>query len=133
MASRAKGRLLRLLAVAGLCGQLAAVADALFVEHVTCFVHGDRVHVTTEAPVVAARWSGLRRPAALRSPTVDGDEHDHVLCLLDDDVDFVPPPAPAALPAPGVASRAFPLSGAEAPTFGRPPLFRLAPKNSPPV
>jgi hypothetical protein len=117
---------LRLLAIAGLCGQLAAVADALFVEHVTCFVHGDRVHVTTDAPVAAAGWSGLRRPA------IDGDEHDHATCLLDEDVDFVPPPAPAALPAPAVASAAFPLSDSEAPTFGRSSLFRLAPKTSPP-
>jgi hypothetical protein len=117
---------LRLLAIAGLCGQLAAVADALFVEHVTCFVHGDRVHVTADAPVAAARWSGLRRPA------IDGDEHDHVTCLLDEDVDFVPAPAPAALSAPTVAAAAFPLSDRDAPTFGRSPLYRLAPKNSPP-
>jgi hypothetical protein len=123
---------LRLLAIAGLCGQLAAVADALFVEHVTCFVHGDRVHVTADAPVAAARWSGLHRPAGLRSPTINGDEHDHVLCLLDDDVDFIPPPAPAALTAPAVVSTAFPISESEAPTFGRSPLYRLAPKNSPP-
>jgi hypothetical protein len=123
---------LRLLAIAGLCGQLAALADALFVEHVTCFVHGDRVHVTTDTPVAAARWSGLRRTAGLRSPTNNGDEHDHVLCLLDDDVDFVPPPAPAALPTPAVVSAAFTLSASDAPASGRSPLYRLAPKNSPP-
>ena len=126
MASRAKGRLLRLLAIAGLAGQLAAVADALFVEHVTCFVHGDRVHVTTDAPVAATRWSGLR------SPTIDGDEHDHVTCLLDEEVDFVPLPPPAALPAPSLASASFHLFDANAPTFERSPLYRLAPKTSPP-
>jgi len=124
---RAKVRLLRLLAIAGLCGQLAALADALFVEHVTCFVHGDRVHVTTDGPVAAARWSGLR------SPAINGDEHDHATCLLDDDIDFVPSPPPAVLPAPAVASTAFPLSASGTPSFGRSPLYRLAPKNSPPV
>ena len=127
MASRAKVRLLRLLAIAGLCGQLSAVADALFVEHVTCLVHGDRIHVTAEAPVAAARWSGLR------SPGIEGDEHDHATCLLDDEVDFVPPPAPAALSAPAVASTAPPSFDSGARTFERSPLYRLAPKNSPPV
>jgi hypothetical protein len=124
--SRAKGRILRLLAIAGLCGQLAAVADALFVEHVTCFVHGDRIHVTADAPVAAVRWSGLR------SPAIDGDEHDHVACLLDDDVDFVPPSAPTALSAPAIASTAPPTFDSDARTFERSPLYRLAPKNSPP-
>ena len=124
--SRRKPALLRALAIAGLAGQLAAVADALFVEHVTCLVHGDRIHVTSAAPVVAARW------AALRDPAIDGDGHDHVQCLLDDDIDFVPPPGPAALFAPA-PSTTPPLAFDPRPAFsGRYSLYRLAPKNSPP-
>lgn len=126
MTSRRKAPLLRALAIAGLAGQLAAVADALFVEHVTCLAHGDRIHVTSEAPVAATPWAGLR------TPSLAGDEHDHVQCLLDDDVDFVPPSAPAALPAPAVASNSFRCCAADVPSVERAPLYRLAPKNSPP-
>ena len=110
---------MRLLAVAALGGQLAAIADALFVEHVTCFVHGDRVHVTA-----AAKWDGAR--AALAGT---GDDHDQ--CLLDEDGDQAPaanPPSLVPTPATPSALR-FDLS---APVFTGAPLYRIAPKNSPP-
>ena len=126
MTSRRKTALLRALAIAGLAGQLSAVADALFVEHVTCLVHGDRIHVTSAAPVAAVRWT------ALRDPAIGGDEHDHVQCLLDDDVDFVPPPTPAALPAPAPSTTPPPAFDEHLAFGERSSLYRLAPKNSPP-
>jgi hypothetical protein len=113
--------------MAGLAGQLASVADALFVEHVTCLAHGDRIHVVSDAPVVATRWDLLGAPA------VHGDEHDHVQCLLDDDIDFVPGATPASLPAPIVVDAPRALFDSITPVIGRSPLYRLAPKNSPPI
>jgi hypothetical protein len=116
---------LRLLALLGLAGQVAALADALLVQHVTCLVHGDRIHATPGAPERAERWSGLRDGAA------DEDGHDHLRCLVDDDVDFVPGQSPAALGAPA-GSWAPLLSLVVSRSGGHVPLYRLAPKNSPP-
>jgi hypothetical protein len=116
---------MRLLAVAALGGQLAAIADALFVEHVTCPEHGDRIHATGHGPApAAAKWDGAR--AALAGT---GDDHDQ--CLLDEDGDQAPaanPPSLVPTPATPSALR-FDLS---APVFTGAPLYRIAPKNSPP-
>jgi len=122
---RPKLVLLRLLALFGLAGQGGMLADALLVQHVTCLVHGDRIHATSAGPERSERWSCLREGAA------DEDGHDHLRCLVDDDVDFVPGQCPAALAAP-VASWAPIRSIAAAPIAARVPLYRLAPKNSPP-
>ena len=116
--------ILRLLALVGLAGQAGALADALLVQHVTCLVHGDRIHATPGTPDRGARWSRLREGAA------DEHEHDHLRCLVDD-VDFVPGPSPAPLAAQVATCAAVPVL--VAPTIGRrAPLYRLAPKNSPP-
>jgi hypothetical protein len=116
-----------LLALAALGGQLAAVADALFVAHVTCPTHGDRIHVDDEAPArVAEKW------AALGEATADTDGHTHAACLFDDDVEYVPPAATPALAAPASESTRPPIAVAAALPGRRVPLYRLAPKNSPP-
>jgi hypothetical protein len=116
-----------LLAVAALGGQLAAVADALFVAHVTCPTHGDRVHVDEDAPARAPeKW------ATLGEATADTDGHAHAACLVDDDVEYVPPAAAPALAAPAVESPRDPIAVAAALPRRRVPLYRLAPKNSPP-
>jgi hypothetical protein len=119
-------RAIRFLALAALGGQLAAIADALFVEHVTCPEHGDRIHVSVRvrAPRATA-W-------AAASATVAGTADDHDQCLLDGDggrATSAPPPAPRA----PIAARA-PTLALEfgPPAFRRAPLYRLAPKNSPP-
>lgn len=119
-------RAIRFLALAALGGQLAAVADALFVEHVTCAEHGDRIHVAIHARApVATGWAAV-------GVAVAGAADDHDQCLLDEDggrATSAPPPAPRA----PMAARA-PSLGLELapPVFRRAPLYRLAPKNSPP-
>jgi hypothetical protein len=119
-------RAIRFLALVALGGQLAAIADALFVEHVTCPEHGDRIHVSVRArPPRATAW-------AAASASVAGAADDHDQCLLDGDggrATSAPPPAPRA----PIAARAPTLALEMAPpAFRRAPLYRLAPKNSPP-
>jgi hypothetical protein len=122
---RRKLAVLRLLALLGLAGQAGALADALLVQHVTCLVHGDRIHATPGTPDSGARWSRLRDGAA------DEDGHEHLRCLVDDDVDFVPGPATAPFAARVGSWSPLPLFVAP-PIARRAPLYRLAPKNSPP-
>ncbi len=122
---RRKLVLLRLLALFGLAGQGGMLADALLVQHVTCLVHGDRIHAAPGAPERATHWSSLRDGVA------DEDGHDHLRCLVDDDVDFVPGQAAIPLAAP-LASWSPTPSVFAPPAAGRVPLYRLAPKNSPP-
>jgi hypothetical protein len=117
---------MRLLAVAALGGQLAAIADALFVEHVTCPEHGDRIHVTGHGPAPAAeKWSGAR-------PAIGGTGDDHDQCLLDEDGDQAPAPNPPSLPVPAPAAASALRFDLSAPVIRGAPLYRLAPKNSPP-
>jgi hypothetical protein len=119
-------RAIRFLALAALGGQLAAIADALFVEHVTCPEHGDRIHVSVRARAPrATAWATI-------GATVAGAADDHDQCLLDGDdgrATSAPPPAsraPLAARAPMLALELAP------PAFRLAPLYRLAPKNSPP-
>ena len=116
-----------LLALAALGGQAAAVADALFVAHVTCPTHGDRVHVDGDAPArTPEKW------ASLGEASVDADGHAHAACLFDDDVEYVPPAATPALAAPAVDGARPAIAIAAVLPRRRLPLYRLAPKNSPP-
>jgi hypothetical protein len=115
------------LAAAALAGQLGAVADQLLVDHVTCLAHGERIHVSRDEQVpAAAPWTAIA-PAAVAS----ADEA-HAQCLFDDDVDVVPAPAPAVLPAPCVAPAPVAAAASRRPLLQE-PLYRLAPKNSPPA
>jgi hypothetical protein len=115
------------LAVAALAGQLAGVADELLENHVTCLAHGERIHVSGDAQVrPAAPWTEIA-PAAVASA-----EEAHAQCVFDDDVDIVPTPAPAVLPAPGVAAAPVAIAASRRPLLHE-PLYRLAPKNSPPA
>ena len=115
------------LACAALAGQLATVADQLLADHVTCLAHGERIHVDGgEAARTAAPWT------AVGAATVAGAEERHAQCLFDDDVDVVPAPAPATLPPPRVVTARV-AGSASCRALSRQPLYRLAPKNSPPV
>jgi hypothetical protein len=121
-----------LLAIVALAGQLAAVADALFVAHVTCLADGDRIHVVGDGGSQAASRAATA-PSTFTLPSVQSDGHAHAACLLDDDADYVPvaatlaPHVPVREPAPHIL-----LVQAE-PRVLRLPLYRLAPKNSPPA
>jgi hypothetical protein len=119
-------RAIRCLALAALGGQLAAIADALFVEHVTCPEHGDRIHVSVPARApVATAWATV-------GAAVVGAADDHDQCLLDEEggrATSAPPPAPRAPIAARAPSLALELTP---PVLRRAPLYRLAPKNSPP-
>jgi len=119
-------RAIRFLALAALGGQLAAIADALFVEHVTCPEHGDRIHVSvrTRAPRATA-W-------AAASATVVGAADEHDQCLLDGDGGRAAGASPPVSRAPMTARAATLALETAPPAFRRAPLYRLAPKNSPP-
>ena len=113
-----------------LAGQLALLADGA-IAHVTCAVHGDLVHATAPASPATAP-SGSAQGALLAG--VASDEGFHDRCLVDEDGDVACRPSTMAVPAParvGVASVAFgprdrnPRRGV--------PLYRLAPKSSPPA
>jgi hypothetical protein len=119
---------LRLALFVALLGQLGMVAHTLLVVHVTCALDGGLVH---------ARWGGPPAPPA-REPVVradrapGGDLDDH--CLLDEDGEAACPSAPviAASPLPASPSGFVRAERALVPAR-RAPLFRLAPKNSPPA
>jgi hypothetical protein len=119
-----------LIALAALASQLVALSDQLLVGHVTCPVDGERVHVGA-AQATAPRSAAPE--ARIEQAALDADRHEHAQCLVDEDVDQLPPrivvspfvPAPEAAPAfleasTALASAAFPI-------------YRLAPKNSPPA
>jgi hypothetical protein len=115
------------LALAALAGQLAAVADQLFADHVTCLAHGDRIHVDGAAVArAAAPWTEIG------AATIAGAEEAHAQCLFDDDVDVVPAAAPARLPAPSIVTASVAGATSRRPLLAQ-PLYRLAPKNSPPA
>ena len=118
----------RFAVLAALCGQLAILAHGALVEHVTCGVDGDLIHVRADvAPAVPPRGD------VVRAITDAGrDEHDR--CLLDEDGEAACPNAPVAASAPVVAERTQPpFARRAAPRARRAPLYRLAPKNSPPA
>jgi len=92
------------LACAALAGQLATVADQLLADHVTCLAHGERIHV----------------------------DEAQAQCLFDDDVDVVPAAAPATLPPLRIAIALVAVTASHRPLLHE-PLYRLAPKNSPPA
>jgi hypothetical protein len=117
----------RRVALLALCGQLAMLAHATLVAHVTCGADGELEHVRLATG--AAAPAGKTTSAALADR---GGEHDH--CLLDEDLEAVCQGGPAASGEPVPATRADHfvrrrLRGASAPA----PLYRLAPKNSPPA
>jgi|SRR5579862_5573059 len=118
----------RFAVLAALCGQLAILAHGALVEHVTCGVDGDLIHVRVDvAPAVPPHGD------VVRAVTDAGhDEHDR--CLLDEDGEAACPNAHVAASAPVLAERAQLSSARRAPPRARrAPLYRLAPKNSPPA
>lgn len=122
-----RGHARLLLAVVALGAQLAALADALFVAHVTCLADGERIHVARDgAPAQPEPWTSLD------GGKVGADEHAHAQCLVDDDADCPPASSTAALAAPESAPLA-PRAAAASLRLPGPPLYRLAPKNSPPA
>jgi hypothetical protein len=117
----------RAIAWVALAGQLALLAEGA-IAHVTCAVHGDLVHATSSASA---------RPAsahAALSASLAADEDVHERCLVDEDGDVACRPAPTTLPAPlRIVVARFVFSGGDRSLRRRAPLYRLAPKNSPPV
>jgi hypothetical protein len=113
--------------VAALVGQLAALAHAVLVEHVTCGADGELIHVRAGAAPAAPE-----RDAARAALDGEDDAHDH--CLLDEDGEAVCPTSPFASGSavqPGPADHSIRRCARvdRAPA----PLYRLAPKNSPPA
>jgi hypothetical protein len=113
-----------LLAVIFVAGQLGGAVHNLLVLHVTCLEHGEVIH-STAAPEAASPLGGV----ALRAERA----HEHDVCLVAlhrrDQAQQAAPQAVVAPAQPEVREAAPPITAAEA----RDPLFRLAPKTSPPV
>ena len=130
VAPRPRPRLVlaRLLAFAALASQVAAISDQLLVAHVTCPADGERVHAGAPAETRA-----VAREARVEQAALEADRHEHAQCLVDDDVDLLPPRAvvstfvPSAEPAPVFRADSTALARS---AF---PIYRLAPKNSPPA
>jgi hypothetical protein len=117
----------RLAVLVALVGQLSALAHEALVEHITCGADGELVHVRATAALPAPAQDAARDVAS-----GDGDPHDH--CLLDEEGEALCPTTHLASGEPVSPSRAEPpisrsVRGASAPA----PLYRLAPKNSPPA
>jgi hypothetical protein len=110
-----------------LCGQLAALVHVVLVAHVTCGADGELVHVRaghSPAPAIG----DAARPAAGAAR----DEHDH--CLLDEEGEAACPSPHAASGEPSTVVRvSIRLERRDVLPPRRAPLYRLAPKNSPPV
>jgi hypothetical protein len=117
----------RLAVVVALLGQLAALAHGALVEHVTCGADGELVHVRADATPPAPA-----RDAARGAASGEGDPHDH--CLLDEDGEALCPTSHASPGEPVSPSRArHPIARRVRAASAPAPLYRLAPKNSPPA
>ena len=129
----------RTAAIAALClvGQLCGLAHLLVVQHVACAAHGEMVHVrTVSRPVRAADAS---RPsdahAHVLAPTggrsLLADDHEH--CAGLSDVRDAPAGHAQILVARIVQPLAPHAVRPDRTTVSTRPLFRLAPKVSPPL
>jgi hypothetical protein len=118
----------RLAVLLALCGQLAMLAHAALVAHVTCGADGELIHVRAGAAGRPAIGAGDVAGASL-----DGGRDDDDHCLLDEEGEATCPSAPSAC-ALVVATRAVFARAPRSPGAARrAPLYRLAPKNSPPA
>lgn len=125
-----KGAARRCALLLALVGQLALLAHVVLVAHVTCGADGELVHL--RADVGAARDAVPARDAASAAAAGRGEADDH--CLLDEDGEAACPTAHVASGEPVAASRLDRVRRRVRAPFGRPaPLYRLAPKNSPPA
>lgn len=113
-----------LLAVIFVAGQLGGAVHNLLVLHVTCLEHGEVIH-STAAPEAASPLGSV----AMRAERA----HDHDVCLVAlHRRDQAQQAVPQAIVAPAQREGreiTAPITIAQA----RDPLFRLAPKTSPPV
>jgi hypothetical protein len=110
-----------------LCGQIGVLAHGALVAHVTCGADGELIHVRADAPPAAPA-----RDAVLAAVERGGEADDH--CLLDEDGEAACPPSHVASRAPAPARRAdHPAARNERLALAPAPLYRLAPKNSPPA
>jgi hypothetical protein len=111
-----------------LLGQLGMLAHAALVVHITCPLDGERVHARLgeDAPPPAAE------PVALAAVSDPDHQDDH--CLLDEDGEAAcpGPRVVAAEPLPTVPM-SYALAERASLRVRRAPLFRLAPKTSPPA
>ncbi|HVZ74734.1 MAG TPA: hypothetical protein VHJ20_20265 [Polyangia bacterium] len=128
--TRRRGRSALAIALLALAGQLALLADGA-IAHVTCAVHGDLVHATARDDAPAPPASATTTVAAA---TVASDDDAHDRCLVDEDGEVACRPEATTLAVPTLTEidRDAPAPRDRAPTR-RAPLYRLAPKNSPPA
>jgi hypothetical protein len=110
-----------------LCGQLAMLAHAALVAHVTCGVDGDLIHLRADA-----RAAVPARDAARAAVDDANDAHDR--CLLDEDGEAACPNAGSSsgAPVPSVATVSWNAHRVRC-AARHAPLYRLAPKTSPPA
>jgi hypothetical protein len=117
----------RLAILAALVGQLAALAHGALVAHVTCGLDGDLVHLRAGAPAPAPSRDVVREVSS-------GDDDSHDRCLLDEDGEALCPTSHVASGQPLSPSRArSPIAQRVRALAAPAPLYRLAPKNSPPA
>ena len=110
-----------------LVGQLAMLAHGALVAHVTCGADGELIHLRASAAAPTPARDAVRADV-----DAGGDAHDH--CLLDEEGDALCPTTYVASDEPAPTSRADHLIRRRA-RGARPhaPLYRIAPKNSPPA
>lgn len=128
MRLRAHCRLVVLAAAALLGGDLAARSHAIVVAHAICAEHGEPIHLASDANASSGPADVDAVSAGDRTISAT-DDHEH--CAVAGGTRRVGPPAFAALVMTlrGIA----PLAGTGIVLDPAVPLFRLAPKNSPPV
>jgi len=118
------------LIVAYVAALFQGTAHEALTRHVVCSDHGDLVHVADVGDHHAASEGSRSEVPTLHGADPAGDEHDHcpfLVSLRQDDV-FEAPIVPTAL-GPAVRGDAPTAS----PRVSGVPLFRLAPKQSPPA
>ena len=122
------------LAVVCLAGQLSSVAHLVQVGHVTCAEHGELVHAEESAPDIGRPTpaSDATLPSyAPESAAPPAHGHDHCLVAgLRRDVCLVQESGPASVAQDEGRTVTPACDVARGASFA---LFRLAPKNSPPV
>jgi hypothetical protein len=125
------GTMRRFALLVALCGQLAMLAHGALVAHVTCGDDGELLHVRPDGDADGAVAAPTRDVIAAGRAS-DSDAHDH--CLLDEDGEAACPRVHVASSEPVAETRAtFAPARAAVPAPRRAPLYRLAPKNSPPA
>jgi hypothetical protein len=121
------------LAVLAVLSQLTALAHLIAVPHVTCPEHGELVH--EEEPVARASApegkSSEQLAHSLIAATPFEDQHEHCVSAgVTKDSTVIPRPLPQRIPVPAPLLALSVITSELEPSV---PIYRLAPKNSPPA